>query len=233
MNVIPAIDLQGGRCVRLLRGDFDRETVYGDDPAVVARRWLQAGASLVHVVDLDATRAGHPVQLEAVKSIAEILPVQLGGGLRTEEHVALALEAGAQRIVIGTAALDPDLIGRLVVTHGDSLIVALDTRDGKVAVQGWTETSEHTLVGLARVLRQAGVQRFIHTDVERDGTMTAPNYDSLAALISLGSPVIASGGVASLDHIERLRALGAEAVIVGRSLYEGAFSLEEAVTRAG
>ncbi|GAC1335856.1 MAG: 1-(5-phosphoribosyl)-5-[(5-phosphoribosylamino) methylideneamino]imidazole-4-carboxamide isomerase [Chloroflexota bacterium] len=233
MNVIPAIDLQGGRCVRLLRGDFDRETVYGDDPAVVARRWLQAGASLVHVVDLDATRAGHPVQLEIVKSIAEILPVQLGGGLRTEEHVALALEAGAQRIVIGTAALDPDLIGRLVVTHGDSLIVALDTRDGKVAVQGWTETSEHTLVGLARVLRQAGVQRFIHTDVERDGTMTAPNYDSLAALISLGSPVIASGGVASLDHIERLRTLGAEAVIVGRSLYEGAFSLEEAVTRAG
>lgn len=233
MDVIPAIDLQAGRCVRLLRGEFDQETVYGTDPAAVARRWREAGARLVHVVDLDGARAGRPVQLEVVRRIAGVMPVQVGGGLRNEEHVMQALEAGVQRVVVGTAALDEDLIGRLAERHGDRLVVALDTRDGRVAVQGWTETSEHSLVDLAQALWQAGVQRFLHTDVERDGTMTTPNYASLEALIAVGAPVIASGGVASLDQIRRLQALGAEAAIVGRALYEGAFDLEEAVAVAG
>ena len=233
MDVLPAIDLQAGRCVRLLRGEFDQETVYGTDPAAVARRWREAGARLVHVVDLDGARAGRPVQLEAVRRIAGVMPVQVGGGLRNEEHVMQALEAGVQRVVVGTAALDEDLIGRLAERHGDRLVVALDTRDGRVAVQGWTETSEHSLVDLAQALWQAGVQRFLHTDVERDGTMTTPNYASLEALIAVGAPVIASGGVASLDQIRRLHALGAEAAIVGRALYEGAFDLEEAVAVAG
>lgn len=144
-----------------------------------------------------------------------------------------ALEAGAQRVVVGTAALDGDLIGRLAERHGDRLVVALDTRNGRVTVQGWTEISEHSLVDLAQALRAAGAQCFLHTDVERDGTMTTPNYASLEALIAVGAPVIASGGVASLDQIRRLQALGAEAAIVGRALYEGAFDLEEAAAVAG
>lgn len=233
MLIIPAIDLQGGRTVRLLRGDFAQETVYSDDPAAVAQQWVEAGAQLVHVVDLDGARAGLPVQLDLVRSIAAEAPVQLGGGLRTAHDVTCAFAAGVERVVLGTAALDLAFVRTLAAEHGDRLVVALDTREGKVAVRGWVEASEWTLTDLARELQQAGVRRFLHTDVERDGALTSPNFTSLQGLIALGSPVIASGGVASLAHIERLRDLGAEAVIVGRALYEGAFDLPEAIAHAG
>ena len=232
MRVIPAIDLRGGRCVRLLRGDFNRETVYGEDPAEVASRWRAEGAELLHVVDVDGARLGHPAQLDVVAQVASIAAIQLGGGLRTQQDVAQALEL-AQRAVLGTAALDRTLIGRLATAYGDRLVVALDTRDGTVAVQGWTEASGRTLLDLARDLLDAGVKRFLHTDVERDGTLTSPNYHSLEALIGLGAPVIASGGVASLEDIRQLRQVGAEAVIVGRALYEGTIDLREAIEIAG
>jgi phosphoribosylformimino-5-aminoimidazole carboxamide ribotide isomerase len=232
MHVIPAIDLRGGRCVRLLRGDFARETVYGEDPAEVARHWRAEGAELLHVVDLDGARQGQPAQLEVVAQVAAIAAIQLGGGLRTQEDVAQAL-ALAQRVVLGTAALDRALIARLAAAYGDRLVVALDTRDGTVAVQGWTEASDRMLLDLARELLDAGVKRFLHTDVERDGTLASPNYRSLEALIDLGAPVIASGGVASLEDIRRLRRVGAEAVIVGRALYEGTIDLREAIAIAG
>lgn len=233
MDILPAIDLQSGRCVRLVRGDFAQETVFSDDPVAVARRWRDAGARLVHVVDLDGTRAGKPVQLDLVRQIAEVVPVQLGGGLRSADDVAHALEAGMERVVLGTGALDGDLIGSLASQYGERIVTALDTRGGLVAVAGWTETSGHTMLDLARALVECGVRRFLHTDVERDGTLTTPNYASLESLISLGTPVIASGGVATLDQIERLRELGAEAAIVGRALYEGTMSLQEAAAIAG
>lgn len=233
MRIIPAIDLQGGRCVRLLQGDFERETVYGDDPVEVARHWREAGAELLHVVDLDGTRAGRPVQLELVRRIAAAIPIQVGGGLRTEADVQSALDAGAQRVVMGTGALDLDFARGLAEQYGDRLIVALDTRDGQVTVHGWVEQSEWTMLDLARALLEAGVPRFLHTDVERDGALTSPNFTSLQELLALGAPVIASGGVASLQHIRQLRDLGAEAVIVGRALYERAFNLPEAVAIAG
>lgn len=233
MLIIPAIDLRAGRTVRLLYGDFERETVYGTDPVAVACRWQAGGAELLHVVDLDGARQDRPVQLDLVASIATVLPVQVGGGIRSQEDVASVLGIGAQRVVIGTPALNPTLVAALVAEHGPRLVVALDTKGGKVAVRGWTEASDWTLLNLAQRLLDVGVQRFLHTDIERDGALTSPNYDSLAALIALGAPVIASGGVASLDQIDRLRSLGAEAVIVGRALYEQAFSLEEAIARAG
>lgn len=233
MLIIPAIDLQAGRTVRLLRGDFQQETVYGTDPIAVARRWRDQGAELLHVVDLDGARLGRPAQLDLVRAIAAVVPTQMGGGLRTEEDVAAVLASGVRRVVLGTAALDLDLIGALAATHGDRLVVALDTREGKVAVAGWTEASDWSLLDLAERLIAAGVRRFLHTDVERDGALTSPNYASLAALIGLGAPVIASGGVASLDHIRRLRTLGAEAAIVGRALYEGVVDLGEAMAHAG
>ena len=233
MQIIPAIDLQHGKAVRLLRGDFERETVYGDDPVAVARRWREAGADLLQVVDLDGTRAGRPAQLDLVRAITAEAPVQLGGGLRTREDLAAAFATGVQRVVLGTAALDRALIGDLARDHGDRMVVALDTRNGRVAVRGWTEASDRTLLDLARELIACSVCRFLHTDVERDGALTSPNFSSLAALIALGAPVIASGGVATLDHIRRLREIGAEAVIVGRALYEGTVDLQEAMALAG
>lgn len=233
MLVIPAIDLRDGRAVRLLQGDFGRETVYGDDPVAVARRWRDQGAEMIHVVDLDGARAGEPRQLDLIHAISEVVPVEVGGGLRTGADVARAVEAGARRVVVGTAALDLDLITALVVEFGEWLVVALDTRSGVVATEGWTQETERTLIELANELIGIGVQRFLHTDVERDGTLTAPNFDSLHELISLGAPVIASGGVSSLHDISRLRDLGVEAVVVGRALYEGAFTLPEAIARAG
>lgn len=233
MLIIPAIDLQNGHCVRLLQGDFAKETVYGDDPVQVARHWRDAGAELLHVVDLDGARQGHPAQLDLVQAIAHTALIQLGGGLRTEDDVQAALDAGAQRVVLGTAALDIPFAERLARRYGESLIVALDTRGGKVAVQGWVEQTAWSLLDLARALIEVGVQRFLHTDVERDGALTSPNYASLERLIALGVPVIASGGVASLEHIERLHEIGAEAVIVGRALYERSIDLTEALTVAG
>jgi phosphoribosylformimino-5-aminoimidazole carboxamide ribotide isomerase len=233
MLIIPAIDLQGGRCVRLLRGAFDQETVYGDDPVDVAGHWRDAGATLLHVVDLDGARAGRPVQLELVSRIAQTIPIQVGGGLRVEADVQSAVDVGAQRVVVGTGALDLEFARGLAERYGERLIVALDTRDGHVAVQGWVERSEWTMLDLARALIEVGVRRFLHTDVERDGALTSPNFASLEALLALGTSVIASGGVASLDHIGALRDLGAEAVIVGRALYERTIDLREAVALAG
>jgi phosphoribosylformimino-5-aminoimidazole carboxamide ribotide isomerase len=233
MLVIPAIDLQYGRCVRLLRGDFDQETVYSDDPVAVAQLWHDEGAAMVHVVDLDGTRAGRPKQLDLARHIATVAPVQLGGGLRTPADVWAAFDAGVSRVVLGTSALDLPLVRRLAETYGERLVVALDTRDGRVATQGWLQSSGWTLLDLARALIDAGAGRFLHTDVDRDGALTSPNFASLESLVALGVPVIASGGVATLDHLTRLRDVGAEAVIVGRALYERAFTLQEAIVSAG
>lgn len=232
MTVIPAIDLRSGRSVRLLRGDFGQQTVYSDDPIAVTRHWREAGAELVHVVDLDGAKDGAPRQLPLIKRLAATMPVQAGGGLRTEDDLAAALEAGARRVVVGTAALNPDFTVRMVETYGDRLVVALDARRGVVAVDGWTRATAYRLLDLARSLADAGVKRFLHTDVDRDGTLSSPNYESLEALIDLGIPVLASGGVASVEDVRRLREIGVEAVIVGRALSEGRIDLHEAVTVA-
>jgi len=233
MLIIPAIDLQDGRCVRLLRGDFAQETMYGDDPVAMTGRWYRAGARVLHVVDLDGARLGRPVQMELIRSMAAQAPIQVGGGLRTSANVEYAFEAGARRVVLGTAALDLDLIAGLVTSRADQLIVALDTRGDTVAVRGWVEASDWSLLDLARALIEVGVRRFLHTDVERDGALTSPNFASLERLAALGMPVIASGGVSSLADIDRLRESGAEAAIVGRALYEETFTLEEAMAHAG
>lgn len=233
MFIIPAIDLRAGRTVRLLRGNFAQETVYSDDPVAVARCWIADGARLVHVVDLDGAREGRPVQVDLIRQVAAIASVQVGGGLRTAEDVETILDAGAARVVLGTAALNLGLIEDLARRYADRLVVALDTRDGRVAIRGWTEASEWTMADLAGALLERGVRRFLHTDVARDGALEGPNYASLQALVRLGAPVIASGGVASLDDLRRLREMGAEAAIVGRALYEGAFGLREATAVAG
>ncbi len=235
-EIIPAIDIRGGRCVRLFQGDYDRETVYGDDPVAMARRWEDEGAARLHVVDLDAARSGEPENLEVVRRIAGALriPVQLGGGIRTREAALRALDAGVQRAIVGTAAAaDPDTARSLFAELGERLVLGLDARDGRVAVAGWRETTAWDAVDLAREMKAAGARRIIFTDIATDGTGSGPSLESTRSLAeAVGIPVIASGGIGGPEHIAavtELAAAGVEGVIVGRALYTGAVSLPDAL----
>lgn len=226
MIVIPAIDLRGGRCVRLVQGDYDRETVFDDDPVAVARRWQAAGATWLHVVDLDGARDGLPRQRDTIAAIVEALgiPVQVGGGIRSAGHAAALLESGVQRIIIGTAAVtDPELVRELLAEWGASrIVIGIDARDGMVATQGWLETSSVQAHDLIVQMAEMGVERVVYTDIERDGMLSSPNFEAMAAATGLGVEIIASGGVSSVDDLRRLATIpGVEAVIVGRALYTG------------
>ncbi len=237
MEVIPAIDLRGGRVVRLYQGDYERETVYSDDPVGVARDFERTGAPRLHVVDLDGAATGAPAHLEAWRRIVQAVgvPVQTGGGLRTVELIDSALATGVERIVLGSAALEnPALVERAVATHGaHRVVVGLDARDGLVAVRGWREQSSVRAEELLARMAALGVARFIYTDIARDGTLQGPNYGAIAAMvrkgIALGAAIVASGGIGSLDHMKRLADLGIEGAIVGSGLYAGAFTLAEAL----
>jgi phosphoribosylformimino-5-aminoimidazole carboxamide ribotide isomerase len=236
MVVYPAIDLRGGRCVRLMEGDFARETVYGDDPVAVARRWEAAGASWIHVVDLDGARAGRPVQAELVAEICRAVkvPVQVGGGLRDAAAVETVLAAGAARAVVGTmAAREPDLCRKICRAHPGRVAVGLDARDGRVRVAGWTEGEDQKAVVLAARAAEMGAAAVIYTDIARDGTEQGPDLAGTAAVgRAAGVPVIASGGVGTLDHLRAVATLagdGVAGVIVGRALYTGAVRLEDAI----
>ena len=235
MQIIPAIDIRDGRCVRLHQGRYDRETVFDDDPLAAAQRWVDAGATRLHVVDLDGARTGDPVNLPHVARIARLgPPVQCGGGIRDAATAARLLDAGVDRVILGTAAVhDALLVETLCRDHGDAIVVSLDARDGLVATDGWTRTSRLRAVDLAAQLEGAGVSRFVYTDISRDGTMTGPNLNALRALIhATRAPVIASGGVAAVEHITPLAGAGAEAVIIGRALYDGRLTLSAALAAA-
>ena len=236
MIIYPAIDLREGRCVRLVEGDFSRETTFDTDPAAVARRWADAGAEWLHVVDLDGAVAGQPVNLAAIEAIcaAVDVPIQLGGGLRSIENLERAFAAGISRTILGTVALqDPDLVASAVNRWGGAIAVGLDARDGKLATRGWLDQSDALAVDVARALAGAGVQHFIFTDIRRDGTLAGPNLESLAELISaVDAEVIASGGVGRLADIEAAREAGAAGAIVGRALYDGRVDLTEAIALA-
>jgi phosphoribosylformimino-5-aminoimidazole carboxamide ribotide isomerase len=236
VTIYPAIDLKGGKCVRLHQGDMAQATVYGDDPVAMAWRWEAEGGEWLHVVDLDGAIAGRPEQLGVVAEICSELaiPVELGGGLRREDHARAALAVGVTRVVLGTVALeDPALVERLCREFPDRVVVALDARGGKVAVKGWTETTAILAVDAARGLADRGVAAILFTDISRDGTGRGVNVEATARLADgLGIPVIASGGVASIDDVRRVKAVearGVEGVVVGRALYTGAVRLAEAI----
>lgn len=234
MEVIPAIDLRGGRCVRLYQGDFGRETVYSEDPLAVARQWQEQGASRLHLVDLDGAAQGNPVNLDIIAAIVaqSEIPVQVGGGVRSSATAEKLLSMGVERVVIGTAAVrDPDLVRQLCQDGGSpSVVVAVDARDGVVAVQGWLEKTSVTAVELGKRMAALGVERLLYTDISRDGTLSEPNFSANAELVeSTGLAILASGGVASLDHITELAKIGAEGVIVGRALYTGDLELSAAI----
>ena len=235
MQIIPAIDIRDGRAVRLLQGDYARETVFDADPLDAARRWRDAGATRLHVVDLDGARDGEPVNLPQVARIAALgLPLQCGGGIRDAARAARLLETGVDRVILGTAAVERhDLVRELCGTYPGAIVVSLDAREGRVATDGWTQTSAVRAVDLARDLEALGVTRFVYTDISRDGTLSEPNVGALRELIeAVTVPVIASGGVAVLEHIAPLAAAGAEAVIIGRALYDGGLSLPAAIATA-
>ena len=239
-ELIPAIDLLGGRVVRLSRGDYGAATVYDPDPGAVARRFAEAGAPRIHVVDLDAARSGergNEASIRAVVAAAGAVPVQLGGGIRDLDGVKSAIALGVDRVVIGTAALrDPELVREAAKLNPGRIVVGIDARDGRVAVEGWLETSETTALDMARRFEDAGVAAIVHTDIARDGMLTGPNLEATAQLAELVSiPVIVSGGVASLDDVKRAAALasrGVAGVIAGRALYTGDLDLDRALEAA-
>ena len=240
MILYPAIDIRGGRAVRLLQGDYERETAYDDDPVVAARRWAEGGAAWLHVVDLDGARAGEPVNLEHVRRIVAgvDLPVQLGGGLRDSKKVEEAFSSGVERVVLGTAAIrDPEMAGAIAAAHGDRVVVSVDARSGKVAAEGWTEQSEQETTEVVRALTSRGVRRFVYTPVEVDGSMSGPDLDSVRGVAdATDGELIYSGGVGSVDDLRELAGLGLDnlaGVIVGRALYEKRFTIAEAQAALG
>jgi phosphoribosylformimino-5-aminoimidazole carboxamide ribotide isomerase len=236
--IIPAIDLLRGRAVRLEQGDFARVTDFGPDPVELGRRYAAGGAPWLHVVDLDGARAGHWCHLDVIAEIAASVgvPVQAGGGARDLAQVEAALERGVARVIVGTAAAESiDRAASWAARFGERLVFSLDTRDRRVLTNGWLQQSAEDAVALAEKLRDAGAQRFIHTDTARDGTLGGPDLSGVAALLPLGVPVLVAGGVATYADLEAIRDAGAEGAIVGRALLEGKIELGPALTvaRAG
>ena len=225
MYVIPAIDLRGGRCVRLFQGRFALETVYADNPVEVAQRWVQAGARRLHVVDLDGARVGKPQHLEAIAAICAAVscPVQVGGGMRTPEAVEQALAAGADRAVVGTALTESEDGAREFFSRfGEAVAAGVDARDSMVATAGWEETTALPAVDFARRLEALGARRIIYTDIAHDGTLAGHNVAALTKIVqAVGIPVIAAGGIGAREHLAAVAQAGAEATIVGRALYTG------------
>jgi phosphoribosylformimino-5-aminoimidazole carboxamide ribotide isomerase len=235
MLIIPAIDLKDGRCVRLFQGDMDKETIYFEDPVDAARHWVNEGATILHIVDLNGAVQGRPVHTREIAAICQQsgLEVELGGGLRSLDAVETALNLGVSRVVIGTAAYDSaEFLRSLCKKFPHKIVVGIDARQGKVAVKGWKETTSMDAIELAKRCEQDGVSRIIYTDIRRDGTGEGVNVDdTLKIARAVNIPIIASGGVATLDDIRRLIPLvkeGVEGVIVGRALYAKSFSLAEA-----
>ncbi|MEX2107345.1 MAG: 1-(5-phosphoribosyl)-5-[(5-phosphoribosylamino)methylideneamino]imidazole-4-carboxamide isomerase [Solirubrobacterales bacterium] len=236
MILYPAIDIRGGQAVRLTQGDYERETVYDADPVDAATRWAGEGAEFLHVVDLDGAKVGEPRNLDAVRRIASAVecPIQVGGGLRNAASVAAVLETGAERVVIGTAALrDQDFLQVMIDAHGDRVVVSVDARDGRVSVAGWTESSEKDAAEAVAELSERGVSHFLCTAIEVDGTMEGPAIDELNRIASTTeAEVLASGGVGTLADLEllgRVTAPNVEGAIVGRALYESRFTVSEAI----
>jgi phosphoribosylformimino-5-aminoimidazole carboxamide ribotide isomerase len=235
MILFPAIDLRGGRSVRLVQGDFDREISFDIDPAEAAGKWADAGARWLHVIDLDAAKAGKPVNLESIARIRDAvdIPIQVGGGIRTESHIAEMLDRGVDRVILGTVALrNRDLVVKAAKRWGDAIAVALDARNGKLAASGWIEQTDVDALEMAKDINAAGITRFIFTDIQRDGTFEGPNLAALRDMVlAIDGRVISAGGVGSIADLDAIALTGAYGAIIGRALYDGRVELSEAVAR--
>lgn len=233
IEVLPAIDIRGGRCVRLVQGDYERETVFEDDPVSAARRWIDEGAAMLHVVDLDGARERRPVNADVVGAIASLgVPVQVGGGIRDLGAVRRYLEVGVGRLILGTGAVvDRAFLESALDAAGETVVVSVDARDGRVAIDGWTEDRDQGALALMSELEGAGVGRFIYTDIASDGTLGGHNERAFGELAGvIGAPLIAAGGISEAGQIGRLAAAGAAGVVLGRALYDGRLSLADALS---
>ncbi len=237
MEIIPAIDIRAGQCVRLYQGDYAAETVYSTNPVAKAHEWVSRGASRLHVVDLDGAAHGTSANLQIISEITHsvMAPVQVGGGVRCIGDIENLFKAGVDRVILGTVAVeDQELVREACRRFGDSIIVGIDAKDGKVAIRGWQQTTEVTVVALARDMLRCGVRRFIYTDISRDGTLTEPNFCGIYELISsVRTPVIASGGISRPIHLKVLKKLGIEGAIIGKALYTGDIDLKSVIDNIG
>lgn len=237
MQIIPAVDMMDGRCVRLVQGKFDQSTVFSDDPVDAARRWVDEGAKRLHLVDLNGSRMGAPQELPTIRRIlaAVNVPVQLGGGIRTLETAKQMVDMGVARVIIGTsAALDTAAAAAIFAELGEQAVLGVDAKDGYVAVKGWQEVTTETAVEFAQRMQTLGAKRVIYTDISRDGMLAGVNAEAMAAMAkALDIPVIASGGVSTVEDITTLRTTGVEGAIVGKALYTGDLKLADALTAAG
>lgn len=235
MQIYPAIDLRDGKCVRLRQGDYAQETVFGSDPAAMAERWVAEGATYLHLVDLDGAKAGHPVNGRSVRAIVKAsgVPCQLGGGLRTEDDIRQALDWGVSRVIIGTKAIEsPAWLAKMSQQFPGRIVLGIDAKGGKVATQGWLDVSEVSAIDLARQCARPPLSAIIYTDIARDGMMQGANVAAMAEMVAAVSlPVIASGGVTTLEDVVHLRDSGVAGCIVGRALYEGQLSLREVLAQ--
>ena len=236
MEIWPAIDLRGGKCVRLRQGDYGQETVFGDDPAAMARHWVGQGARCLHLVDLDGAREGRPVNLASVRSIVEAVgvPCELGGGIRTEESIRDLLDLGLARLVIGTLALrESDWFCRMCRKYPGRLVLGIDARGGRVATEGWLATSDVAATELVGRFGGQPIAALVYTDIAADGMMAGPNLTAMAAMrAAVEWPVIASGGVTTKEDVARLTAVPMAGCIIGRALYEGTITIPEALAAA-
>lgn len=231
MEVIPAIDIKEGQCVRLIQGDFDREKVYSKDPVQMALNWQNLGAGRIHVIDLDGAKAGEPGNLPLIEDITQALeiPVQLGGGIRSLEIIKKYLNIGVDRVILGTIALKkPEIVAQAVSSLGaEKIVVGVDAREGKVAVEGWLETSDNQVEEVIKDLKVRGVQTFIYTDISRDGMLSGPDVEGLKNLLKIKDiDIIASGGISSSKDLDKLEKIGIEKAIVGKALYDGELDLD-------
>ena len=233
IEIIPAIDLRQGKCVRLYQGDYEQETVFSYDPVEVALEWQSLGAPRLHVVDLDGAATGELCNLDIITEVASaiLVPTQLGGGIRQLETVEQLLRAGIERVILGTAAVeDRELVTEACRNFGESIIVGIDAKEGHIAIRGWRQQTELEAVEFIKSMVELGVKRFIYTDITRDGTLTEPNFAAIFELVNtVRLPIIAAGGISSLNHLIMLKKLGVEGAIVGKALYTGDINLKQAI----
>lgn len=233
MRIYPAIDIKDGKCVRLFKGSFDDVTVYGDDPAEMAKKWEALGGEFIHVVDLDGALKGCGVNAESIKKICNSVnvPVQTGGGIRSMEDIEAKFACGISRVIIGTKAVsDADFVKKAVEKYGDRIVIGIDARDGMVAVEGWEKTSDFRAVEFALKMKEIGVKTIVYTDIATDGTLAGPNVEAMREMVeATGMDIIASGGVGNAAHVKELVPTGVEGVITGRALYTGDLDLQEAI----
>ncbi len=236
MVIYPAIDIKDGKCVRLVQGQFNDETIYSNHPVEMARKFEQLGAEYIHMVDLDGARLGEPQNIAVISEIAVKLgiPIQLGGGIRTIEMIEIILCKGIERVILGTSAVkDQEMVKKAIRSFGKNLAVAIDARDGLVAIEGWAKTSSFTAVGFAKKMEDLGANTIIYTDISRDGMLNGPNLKAMEEMAkNVKIDVIASGGVTSLKDIINLKELGISGAIVGKALYTGDIKLQEAIAAA-